>query len=188
MVNLKDSSLSKTESSKKNEITGCVFNIERFAIRDGPGIRTTVFLKGCPLRCKWCSNPESWKHPRELMFDSRKCTQCKKCIPLCPSGAITEKEGKVRLTSTRCDNCTKCVEVCSTEALTIAGTVVTVEEVLAEVERDSLFYVNSGGGVTASGGEPLLQPRFLYQLFKACKDKAISRTSRWTVTGGGPTP
>ncbi|MBI2859695.1 MAG: glycyl-radical enzyme activating protein [Chloroflexi bacterium] len=154
---------------------GTVFNVQRFSLHDGPGIRTVVFLKGCPLRCKWCSNPESWGRYPEIMFDPGKCLPgCSRCVAACPADALVAGEGAIKLSRVACDRCSKCVEVCPAEALTRVGSDVAVEQLMVEIEKDSLFYRNSGGGVTASGGEPLAQPEFVRSVFQACKGAGIS--------------
>jgi pyruvate formate lyase activating enzyme len=153
---------------------GIIFNIQRFSIHDGPGIRTTVFLKGCPLKCAWCSNPESQEYQPQMMTRDSKCVSCGKCALSCSTGAIDFNSGLSRnIDWTRCDRCFKCVEACGNEALTVMGKYMSVEEVVAEVLKDALFYKNSGGGVTLSGGEPLFQPDFSFLLLKALKVKGL---------------
>lgn len=134
-------------------------------MRDGPGIRTTVFFKGCPLNCWWCHNPESQKHGFEIMIRKERCIDCRECIDICPANAIEDQK--------RCRGCGLCSDVCPSEARMTAGKEYTVEDVLAEIEKDAVFYDQSGGGVTFSGGEPLMQPEFLYQLLKQCKHRGI---------------
>jgi pyruvate formate lyase activating enzyme len=150
-----------------------IFNIQRFSTEDGPGIRTTVFFKGCPLRCSWCSNPESQKEFRELSHRSRVCNQCGKCVEICEPGAISLASKKIKIKRNICTNCGKCVEVCSLGALNMMGKSMTVEEVLREVLRDSDYYAQSGGGVTASGGEPLMQGEFVASFFKRCQQAGV---------------
>jgi pyruvate formate lyase activating enzyme len=166
--------LSDAELRDTGKITGCVFNIERFATRDGPGIRTTVFLKGCPLRCLWCSNPESMKPFPQMMYFERLCQRCYRCVDVCAYGATkANAEGAIEIDRSLCTDCGKCVEACPAKAREISGKLMTVDEVLEEVKQDSLFYQNSGGGVTASGGEPTQQPEFARELFRRCQDAAI---------------
>ena len=156
-------------------IKGIIFNIQRFSLHDGPGIRTTVFLKGCPLRCLWCRNPESIDPDPELMFDEEKCISCGKCLSICEKGAIKQtNDGKVTIIRELCDVCSACGKVCPSNAIKIVGRIVTVEEVMKEILRDLPFYRNSNGGVTASGGEPLFQPEFTEILFKAAQKEGIN--------------
>jgi pyruvate formate lyase activating enzyme len=149
-----------------------VFNVQRFSLHDGPGIRTTVFLKGCPLSCWWCANPESLSPRPELGFTPARCNECKKCIEVCPEGAVS-LDRTLHIDRSRCNLCGKCLEVCYPEALTIFGREMEVEEVFELVKRDEVFYQSSGGGVTVSGGEPLMQPSFVFSLFKRCKEAGI---------------
>lgn len=153
---------------------GLVFSIQRYSLHDGPGIRTTVFLKGCPLRCKWCSNPESINPYPELMVRDTRCNKCGKCLEVCVPAAISLDETSVVVDRSRCDLCLKCVEVCLPGAIEIAGRYMNVEEVVEECIKDELFYRNSGGGVTLSGGEPLYQPDFAVNLLKGCKGRGLS--------------
>ncbi|MDP2727146.1 MAG: glycyl-radical enzyme activating protein [Dehalococcoidia bacterium] len=153
-----------------------IFNIQRYSVQDGPGVRTTVFMKGCSLRCLWCSNPESQKSHPQVSHRNNLCTKCGRCLEACPKGAISLYEGGVRINRGRCDNCGLCVPVCYPGALEILGREVTVEEVLAEVKKDALFYRNSGGGVTVSGGEPLAQPQFVAELLRKCRDAGLHTT------------
>jgi len=153
---------------------GLIFLIQSYSIQDGPGIRTTVFFKGCPLRCPWCHNPESWEEYPELMTHDAKCIACGRCVEACPEGAVTlgETEGR-RIDREKCDLCFKCVDACPAEALTRVGEYLTVEQIVAEVEKDELFFARSGGGVTVSGGEPLMQGSFLVSLLKACRERGL---------------
>ncbi|MBM3472497.1 MAG: glycyl-radical enzyme activating protein [Armatimonadetes bacterium] len=147
-------------------VKGVIFDIKKFAVHDGPGIRTTVFLKGCPLRCKWCHNPESQAFNPQLAQFPRNCIGCGKCIEVCPQEGIAPgPEGNV-IDRALCRNCGTCASVCYAEALVLHGREVTVAEVIAEVEKDRLFYENSGGGMTLSGGEPLAQPEFALALLR----------------------
>lgn len=156
-----------------SEEKALIFNIQRFSIHDGPGIRTTVFFKGCPLRCLWCSNPESQNFYPEIMVRSKLCIKLNKCVEVCPVGAIKINDA-IKIDRDKCTLCMECVKVCSAHALEVSGVYMTVDEVFKEVEKDRLFYINSGGGVTASGGEPLLQWKFVYRLFEKCKKEGIS--------------
>ncbi len=147
---------------------GTVFDIQRFSINDGPGIRTIVFLKGCPLRCLWCSNPESQNPKPELMYRSIFCIHCGKCTEVCKHGAIGPMHEKF-VDRSKCVACGDCVLACSTSALIMKGKRMTVEEVINEVKKDETYYWNSGGGITVSGGEALTQPKFVKELFKAAR-------------------
>lgn len=152
---------------------GLIFDIKRFAVHDGPGIRTTVFMKGCPLRCWWCHNPEGISPKNELMFFEYKCMRCRTCAGVCPAGAIFfENEGGFpKIERNLCIGCGICADACPTNAMRLVGRVINVEElIIKELERDVLFYDKSGGGVTFSGGEPLAQPHFLKEALKRCKE------------------
>ena len=158
---------------------GRVLNIQHFCTNDGPGIRTTVFLKGCSLRCKWCCNPESIHPKPELAFDLKKCVgekECGLCLKPCPEGAlyVAEADGKVRVNWDLCTNCGACVQVCPSEALYEFGQAMTVDEVLAEVEQDASFYAESGGGITLSGGECTLQPEFSAALLEESHRRGLT--------------
>jgi len=153
--------------------TGIIFDVKRFSIHDGPGIRTTVFFKGCPLSCPWCHNPEGQAPEPELMLRVNRCIGCGACLSVCKQGAIS-MDGDVAVTDReKCIACGACVEVCYAEAREMAGRELTVAHVMAEIERDIAFYEESGGGVTFSGGEPLLQPAFLLALLQACREWEI---------------
>ena len=162
------------QTKEPGKVTGIVFNIQRFSIHDGPGIRTTVFFKGCPLRCHWCANPESINPFPELGFIRTYCTKCPKCMEICPVGAVTiGEDGYPIIDRNICDNCGLCTEVCYPEALKVYGQEMTASRVLEEVMKDSPFYRESGGGVTLSGGEPLQQPTFSISLLKLCQTSGI---------------
>jgi pyruvate formate lyase activating enzyme len=162
------------ESSSGSLMKGLVFNIQRFSVHDGPGIRTTVFMKGCPLRCPWCSNPESQSFARSLMARDVNCRGCGKCIESCPQTAIRLTSGGYRkIDWEKCDQCLNCVQACDYHSLQICGQYLGDQEVLDEVGRDVDFYRNSGGGITISGGEPLYQAEFVEALLKGCREKGI---------------
>ena len=135
--------------------SGIVFNIQKFSVNDGPGIRTVVFLKGCPLRCRWCANPESQLVRAEIMWDEKKCVGCHHCLEVCPHQAVSLKEGKITVDSSKCDGCGKCFHECPGKALKNEGELKTVREVMDVVMQDLPFYEESGGGITLSGGEML---------------------------------
>lgn len=154
-----------------------VFNIQSYSIHDGPGIRTTVFVKGCPLRCLWCANPESNAAYPELMTYASKCTGCGRCVAVCPQKAVTVAPYEERYAAStdrgKCVNCGACVAACPNGAREIAGKNMTVEEVLAEVKKDKLFFDGSGGGMTISGGEALVHAEFSANLFAAARAEGI---------------
>lgn len=152
-----------------SDIIGRVFNIQHFSTEDGPGIRTTVFLKGCPLRCPWCANPESQVPYPQLGHRSSKCIKCGTCIQSCPSGALHVAEGQVKIRRDLCRSCGTCVKVCPSGAMFFYGEEKTVDQVFEEVARDAGYYAQSGGGVTVSGGECMTQPEFVAALFQRCK-------------------
>ena len=154
------------------EFRGLIFNIMRFCLHDGPGTRTTVFFKGCPLCCWWCHNPEGRSAKPELMFFENRCVLCGECLKACPHGAIVQEDGVMRTTKA-CRACGTCVDACAAGARELAGQWMTAAEVLDEIEKDRLFWDESGGGVTFSGGEPFLQPNFLESLLDACRARHI---------------
>ena len=159
-------------------ITAPVFNIQTYSIHDGPGIRVTVFVKGCPLRCLWCANPESNLAKSQLMFYTSKCTGCGLCIDKCPNKAILLKidgnSAKSYTDRSRCVDCGACVEACPAEARELAGKDMTVREVLDKILKDKLFLDSSGGGMTLSGGECLMYPDFAEALFYASKQEGLT--------------
>jgi pyruvate formate lyase activating enzyme len=152
--------------------TGMIFDIKRYAINDGPGIRTAVFLKGCPLDCWWCHNPEGKSARPQLIFRENRCKDTKECLLVCPRGAISWKNGSITDWA-NCDDCGKCAEVCYAGARELVGYPISISQLIAEIKRDIPFYDQSEGGVTFTGGEPLLQKRFLMQALLACKENHI---------------
>lgn len=160
-------------SNESKIASGCVFDIQRYSIHDGPGIRTVVFLKGCPLRCMWCANPESQRFSPELTYQAQRCTGCQTCVAACPQQAIRVEEGRLLVDRNRCVGCGTCAKACLFHALKLNGTQMSVDEVVKVVEKDLPFYKKSGGGVTLSGGEALAQPVFALELLKALKARGI---------------
>ena len=152
---------------------GNIFDIQRFCVHDGPGIRTVVFFKGCPLKCIWCHNPESQKADKSLAYYSDKCILCGKCSLVCHENCHKFDGEKHFLDREGCVLCGKCASVCSVNALELLGKSESVENIMLEVEKDSIFYKNSGGGLTVSGGEPLMQREFLAELLKSAKAKGF---------------
>lgn len=158
-----------SNEARLRSVRGMVFDLQRFALTDGPGIRTTIFLKGCPLSCLWCHNPESQSFRPQLSFDPQRCTHCHGCAEVCPNGALTIRNGRLVVNHELCDGCGACVTECPEDAFTIIGREATAGEVLDEVLRDRAYFNRSGGGVTLSGGEPLAQPAFARALLELAK-------------------
>ena len=156
--------------------SGTIFDIKRFAVHDGPGIRTTVFFKGCPLRCLWCHNPESMKIGRQVVFFENKCIGCGECYKRCPNGALKATPQGRMYDRDKCTLCGTCVEYCYAEATVMEGKVVSVEEVIEEVKKDMPFYENSNGGVTLSGGEPTMQSEFCLAVLQESKKAGMHTT------------
>ncbi len=153
--------------------TGIIFSIDRFVAEDGPGLRTSVFLKGCPLKCIWCHSPQSISEKPQLVFYSKRCIGCGGCVKVCPQDAQIVSATERHVLWDKCDDCGKCAENCPSKALEMVGDWLTVEKVIDIVRRDISYYKNSGGGVTFSGGEPTMQPRFLLACLKKCKEIGI---------------
>lgn len=165
---------------KKNY--GHVFNIQHYSVHDGPGIRTIVFLKGCPLRCQWCSNPESQLQHPELGYNPNKCiglNKCLRCAEVCVYGAIKQdqdEKDKISIDRQLCKECLLCTETCPSKALEVFGKKMSVDEIIQAVEKDSAFYARSGGGLTFSGGEPLMQAEFITEVLKVARRRRINTT------------
>lgn len=157
----------------KGSRAGTVFNVQGYSIHDGPGIRTTVFLKGCPLRCLWCQNPESQQAAPELFFNAEQCIGCGACVDACESHAVVLHEGKSHTNRTVCNAAGACTTACPSGARSLMGYTANVDEVFEAVVADRLFYDRSGGGVTLSGGEPLAQPLFAAELLQRCRQAGI---------------
>jgi pyruvate formate lyase activating enzyme len=159
--------------NRMENLSGIVFNIQRYSIHDGPGIRTTVFLKGCPLSCLWCQNPESQSGKPEIMINRNLCTVCGRCVSECENGAISLSEECSVTDSSKCLCCGRCIEICPNEARKLSGTEMTAGEVVKVVLKDLKFYETSGGGVTLSGGEATFQPEFAIAILEACKRSGL---------------
>ena len=156
------------------DVKGLVNGIQRFAIHDGPGIRTLVYMKGCPIRCPWCSSPQTQKASFEILHIELNCKKCGRCVEVCPLQVITlsEEEGW-KINRELCTDCGDCVDACSYQALELVGKWMTVEELFQEVNKESPFYRRSNGGVTVGGGEPTMQPEFVTEFLKRCKQSYI---------------
>ena len=161
---------------------GILFNIQKFSIHDGPGIRTTVFLKGCPLRCQWCSNPESQVAEVQILYDVEKCLHCGSCIKACPKHALLwqEETNRIVIDASMCEGCLTCTALCPGRALTHEGEFTSVDAVVSECLKDIDFYEESGGGVTISGGEGMMQPEFVEALVTRLKKHSIHTTMETT--------
>lgn len=155
------------------EENGKIFNIQRYSSHDGPGIRTTVFLKGCPLKCFWCHNPESQSWEPVIFYLEEKCTLCGRCIEKCPEHALEITADGLQFDRSKCTGCGKCTSVCPNGARTLMGKNITADEIMKVVLRDKKYYDSTGGGVTISGGEPASQPGFALTLLKRCKEAGI---------------
>lgn len=159
--------------------TGIIFNIQKFSVHDGEGIRTLVFLKGCPLHCPWCSNPESQRREPERAYNPTRCLTaevCGRCAKACPAGAVSVINGLICFDRSKCTGCNACVRACPTGAQAVYGETVSVDDILKRVEEDDVFYARSGGGLTLSGGEALAQPEFALALLREARARRIHTT------------
>lgn len=156
--------------------TGIIFDIKKYAIHDGPGIRTTVFFKGCPLSCRWCHNPESIACATQRLYRKERCIGCQGCVEVCPEDAIQVSSKGLEWNASRCVYCGNCAGICPAEAVELVGKTMSVDDVVAEIAQDTVFYDESCGGITISGGEPLMQPSFLMSLLDACGKLELHRT------------
>ena len=157
-------------------MTPLIFDIKRYAISDGPGIRIALYFKGCPLRCAWCHNPESQSPKVQKLYTASKCIGAQDCIEVCPEDALTLTQDGIVTDSEKCTLCGLCADVCPTKAIEMSGRLYEVEELMEIIEKERVHIDHSGGGVTFSGGEPLMHPEFLLKMLKACGDKNLHRT------------
>lgn len=157
----------------ENVVTGMVTRVQRMSIHDGPGIRTTVFLKGCNFRCRWCHNPETWRREAQVERIGERCIACGACVAVCGSGALRLENGGLCFDRERCDACGRCADACPARAMNRVGKTISVDDLMQDLQRDIPFFEESGGGVTISGGEPLLQPAFVRELLRRCRAEGI---------------
>lgn len=157
-------------------VRGTIFDIKHFAVHDGPGVRTTVFLKGCPLECWWCHNPEGISTHNEIVFYDQKCIECNKCVETCKQNAVKATKQGIKTVWENCIACGECVKECPTGARQRVGRELTVKALMEKIKKQVIYYDTSGGGVTFSGGEPLMQPTFLKKVLKRCKEEKIHIT------------
>ena len=158
----------------KASLRGLIFEIQKMSTEDGPGIRTTIFFKQCPLKCVWCHNPESIHKKLQLQWLAAKCIGCKSCIEACKQKALKLDKKSIHINRDKCNGCGECVARCPSNALNMFGKYWDLEDLYKEIEKDNLYYTKSGGGITVSGGEPTLQPDFVHEFLKKCKENGIS--------------
>lgn len=168
--------------NNKFQMKGIITTIQRMSISDGPGIRSTLFLKGCNLRCRWCHNPETWVNTPQIEYIESKCIGCRTCVDTCPQHNFSVNEGRLAIDRSHCLLCGKCADACPAQALRVLGKVVDVDWVVDQFMKDEIFYRNSGGGITVSGGEPFTQFEFIQELFKACKAKGLHTAIETNLT------
>ncbi len=171
----------ETPSSGRGGGRPLIFDIKRYAINDGPGIRTTLFMKGCPLRCVWCHNPESWTPGPQILYKKSKCIGCQSCVAACQQQALVLTPDGIRPTDHACVLCGRCTEECPTTALEMCGRAWTMEELMAEVEKERTIMEDSGGGVTLCGGEPLMHPDYTLELLRELGRRGFHRTVDTTL-------
>lgn len=158
------------QNTNCREMKGLIYDIQRFAIHDGPGIRTLIYMKGCPLTCLWCSSPQTQKFSHEILYNELNCKRCGRCVEVCPVEGITLSENnELKINRELCTSCDHCIEVCLNQGLTLIGKYITVEELFKEVSKDNPFFRRSKGGVTVGGGEPTMQHEFVSAFLKRCK-------------------
>lgn len=156
------------------ELQGVIFDVQRYSVNDGPGIRTLIFIKGCPLRCEWCSNPEGLEVGSDIFTEPNKCIGCGHCLAACAFGAISQTSEGFTIDREKCTRCGSCAEACPSGSKTLVGKTMTVKEAVKTVKREMAFYKSSGGGLTLGGGELLTQPVFAYGVLSGCKEEGIS--------------
>lgn len=167
----------------ENNVVGIIFDIQRYSLHDGPGIRTLVFVKGCSLRCKWCANPEGLDTQIDITSDPIRCIGCGRCQQVCPKRAISVTEKGFSIDREQCSHCGKCAEVCPSGSKQSAGEIKTAAEIVKKVKRDMVFYKSSGGGLTMGGGEILMQPEFVYEILRECQNQGINTAIETSAFG-----